>query len=207
MILHVTLLLLEEGWLHMTPITHSSRPCLKTLMVLHTGFFTKTNKTSPVAAHQAHPSQGSRFCNTPSTTMGTSQPALVVQPSPWSRLGVSFPTKSLVVWAGERRHQAALSDIHTFHPMDNSPLFPLPGTAAFLQAVALRLRTLHSLKPVIQCLTFTIPFFSCSCYREGSNIFQTGVTWVALGLGGHTKNLFYHPATCDFLTYYENPLS
>ena len=111
MILHVTLLLLEECWLHMTPITHSSRPCLKTLMVLHTGFFTKTNKTSPVAAHQAHPSPGSRFCNTPSTTMGTSQAALVVQPSPWSRLGVSFPTKSLVVWAGERRHQAALSDI------------------------------------------------------------------------------------------------
>ena len=74
--------------------------------------------------------------------------------------------------------------------MDNSPLFPLPGTAAFLQAVALRLRTLHSLKPVIQCLTFTIPFFSCSCYREGSNIFQTGVTWVALGLVGQYQKCF-----------------
>ena len=29
MILHVTLLLLEEGWLHMTPIIHSSRPFLR----------------------------------------------------------------------------------------------------------------------------------------------------------------------------------
>ena len=39
----------------MTLTTHSSTPCLKNLMVLHTGFFTKTIKPSPIGTDQVHP--------------------------------------------------------------------------------------------------------------------------------------------------------
>ena len=49
----------------------------KTLMVLHTGFFTKTSKPSPVGTDQAYPPTGSRFFTTPCATMGMSQAALV----------------------------------------------------------------------------------------------------------------------------------
>ena len=112
--------------------------------------------------------------------------------------GCSSSNKEVFLLVEGKETPSCPYQTQTFHPMDNSPLFPLHRTAAFLQAVAIRLRTLHSWRPVVQCLTFTIPLISCSCYREGSQVFQTGANWVALGLGGPYQKSFISSSHLSF---------